>query len=698
MLGVAPRSSPAGRSGTSGRVVVAVAVAAVLLLIGARIVVVSQPTARPAPSGARRLVLVGVAGRSQLSPADRTLVERHRAVAQVGAVLVQTRSVGTCAASDWATLGAGRPADVGSFCSIQVQQGQVQHWASILGAAAAHDRDARLGTLSSTRLGCILAVGPGAVLAAAGPDGSVGDFQTVADYLSRGARSPCALTLVDVGDQPDRVVQPLVADLVARPDTEVIVAGIGQPSDRLDADLHVLYRISRGPAGWLTSASTRQRGAVTLTDLTATLIDFGRPSAESAAGLTDGSPLRVVPAPVTADAAAARLRGLRARSGAMVRAADRDVAVVFGVLVLACAAGLLLRRKEIVRAVWSVAVVAPATLSLVGLTWWYGSSTPGLALALALLILSVGLTLLAWAIARRVRVPLAVAGALLTVTVLSVDAVTGGLMQRGSLLNPRPFDGGRWYGFGNVTSAVYAAAALVLVGYLSASRRRPRQSAVSAALLALVILVCGGWPAFGADFGGLLALGPPMGWLLLTTRATARGRPRRREVLAVLLGSAGAAGVAVVVAWLDWSKGPGARSYLGKFVQRVLDADAGGLLLRKATAVLNSLTTSTGLVVLAVGAVVWLIVLIRVQNVAASWWHPRVSRVVLATAILGTLLNDSGVAVFAAVTASYAVTVASLWIDSLEGTDRPLSSGDERDPAALVQAGSRSSSVRSPRS
>jgi hypothetical protein len=60
----------------------------------------------------------------------------------------------------------------------------------------------------------------------------------------------------------------------------------------------------------------------------------------------------------------------------------------------------------------------------------------------------------------------AIAGASLGVVTLTTDAMLGGFLQRGSMLNLRPLDGGRWYGFANITFAAYAVAVLVVVGYL----------------------------------------------------------------------------------------------------------------------------------------------------------------------------------------------------------------------------------------
>ena len=86
------------------------------------------------------------------------------------------------------------------------------------------------------------------------------------------------------------------------------------------------------------------------------------------------------------------------------------------------------------------------------------------------------------------------------------------------MLNSRPVNGGRWYGFGNVTFAVYAAATLVLVGYLAHRLRTTghrRAALVSVVVIGFGVVLCEGWPSMGADFGGVIALTPPLLWLLL---------------------------------------------------------------------------------------------------------------------------------------------------------------------------------------
>ena len=73
------------------------------------------------------------------------------------------------------------------------------------------------------------------------------------------------------------------------------------------------------------------------------------------------------------------------------------------------------------------------------------------------------------------------------------------------MLNSKPTNGGRWYGFGNVTFAIYAGATLVLIGYLAqrldAASRKPAANN-KIAILGLGVVACYGWPSMGADDRG----------------------------------------------------------------------------------------------------------------------------------------------------------------------------------------------------
>lgn len=609
-----------------------------------------------------RVVLVGVTGRYALTAADRAVLSRFNARAQVGAVSIRTRYRGDCAASGWATLGAGRATSVAGWCHPRVRQLHVLDWTTTVMTAAARNPDVHPGTLAASVPGCIAAVGTGAALAAARPDGSLAQFRTVASFLSGGSHSSCPLTLVDAGVRSDEVL----SQLAKRSDATVILTGVGPAAGADDPGLQAIYRLGATPPGWLSSASTRRLGVVTLADLTRTLIDAERPPGAPAISPLDGAPLRVVPASLSAADEKLFLDSLAATSPA-VRWGDVSVGIGEGILLIFVAVAATTRKLAGVRFALAASVTVPAAMTLTGAVPWQWAKWPTLALCLLVATWAVVLTWLALSLTQTFGIPVAIAGAGLVVVVFSVDAAAGGLMQRGSLLNPQPLDGARWYGIGNVTFAAYASSALVVVGYVVQRYRRsghPRVGLAVAALVGLGILLCEGWPSMGADFGGVLALTPPMLWLLL-----ARGRHRTSWRTLLLVGMAGVVAVAGI-SWLDWLRGPDARSHLGNFVQRLIEGGSGALLLRKGAAAAGSVTNPWGLTLLLVGVVLWVVIFNRVLR------HPvdgfvtvrDVAVAVLATSILGSVVNDSGVSVWATATGSFFLTTVALRL--LQGAER----------------------------
>ena len=243
----------------------------VAVFVGLRLVQAVQARPEPTIVTTASVVVIGVTGRFQLTATDRAVLDAHRPDVQVAAVSVRPRYIGDCAAAGWATLGAGRRTAVSGLCDPQVKQQRVSDWPQRLAAAAANHGDARLGTLAGSVPVCVAAVGPGAALAAARPDGTLAHYETVQRFLTEGLITPCPITVVDAGADAD----PITDTLLDRPDTTIIVTGIGPAGQSSNPGLQALYVVPVTAAGWLTSASTRRDGVVNLTDLTRSLIDFG---------------------------------------------------------------------------------------------------------------------------------------------------------------------------------------------------------------------------------------------------------------------------------------------------------------------------------------------------------------------------------------------------------------------------------------
>jgi hypothetical protein len=364
---------------------------------------------------------------------------------------------------------------------------------------------------------------------------------------------------------------------------------------------------------------------------------------------------------VTAAAAQDHLEAVGALSSAAVHA-DTALGVSGAVLLVILIASVTARRFAVARPILAWGTILPAAMLLTGAVPWNATRWPILVLLMTLAGWSIALTVVVFAGAKRLNVPFAVAGAAVTVTVFTVDTALGGVMEPGSMLNSRPVNGGRWYGFGNVTFAVYAAATLVLVGYLAHRLRATghrRAALISVAVIGFGVVLCEGWPSMGADFGGVLALTPPLLWLLLRLADIPITWPK-------LLGAAGSALVLVAaISWLDWLRGPTARTHLGSFFQRVLDGDALNIIIRKAVAAAGSMLNPLGMGAVLVGVIVWVFLFRRLLPVLRTEFTTlhTVAVAALGVAILGTALNDGGITIWYTVTPAFTVTVSALWVD-----------------------------------
>lgn len=647
----------------------------VLLVLALQVLVAAQPEPQPLSRAGSPIVVVGVEGLVAFPTRDLELPWTSGRPVSAAAISEPASVEDECALSVWATLGAGRTTSLGPTCTLPVAHHRIGSWPQLQAASAEARPDARLGTLGSAVPGCVEAVGPDAAVAAARSDGTVDAYTTLDEFVGREARTSCGLTLVDAGTAP----RSALVSVLRRRDATVVILGIrreasGQAVEALDW-------IGSTPPGWLTSPSTRRTGVVTLPDLTRTLVAAASRGSGSSLPL-DGALLEVRPAQLSSTSLRRETRALQAQPHALTVAAS----VLGGLLGAGVALFVVSRRRGdhgLSATLLAAALVLPAALALAAVVPW--QRAPGAAALLVGVVLAwtAVLTLLVSKGAQVFAVPTAVLAAGATTLVLSADAASGGVLERSSLLDLRPLDGGRWYGFGNTTFAVYATAVVVLVGWLAARA----SSWAAGAVLAALALVCEASPTMGADLGGVIALAPPLLWLLV--------RSRGRSVSALRLVALGAAALALAAsaAVLDWLRGPQRRTHLGAFVQHVVDGSAGAVVARKAGAVLSSLLGPSGFVALGLIVVCWWRVLRRLGSALPAF--PRLRLVVAAaaaTSVLGTALNDSGAVVGAVLSCLLAVTVASLAEerhprpDGARRAARDASTGDRRviPPAAQV--------------
>lgn len=607
-----------------------------------------------------RVVVVGVTGRPELTPTDRAVLGSHLNDAQAGTISIRPRYVGDCAAAGWTTLGAGRRAAVNGLCTPEVQGGKVTDWPAREAAAAARRGDAKLGTLASSISGCVAAVGPGAALAAARPDGSIAKYQSQQEFVASGMQPTCPITIVDAGPLSDQII----TQLANRKDITLIVTGVGPNPGSDDPSLQVTYRLGTTLPGWLTSASTRRDGIVTLTDLTRTLTEFGSPGSSVA---VDGSPFAVYSTELSVDEINAKINSVAALSDA-APIGYLTLGLMAAALVVIMVISVLRGQFRLPKLILIPFGITPAAMMLTGALPWQYSSSPGLFVSVLVTAWLVILTALALLIGRIAQLPNIIAATALNVAAFTIDAALGAVMQPGSLLNSRPIFGLRWYGFGNVTFAAYATAGLLLAGsiahrLLAADRRGAAVAAVGA--IGFGIVICEGWPSMGSDFGGVIALTPAVLWLMLALSGIKITWPK-------LLAIGGAAVLAVaLISVLDWRRGPDRRTHLGNFVQRIIDGDALDVISRKAVASAETITSILGIGSILIGVVLWIVIFrYVVPRISSDFTTARSTLIAaLVVAILGTLLNDGGISVWLTATAEVTVVMGWFLCDWAERND-----------------------------
>lgn len=513
----------------------------------------------------------------------------------VGAMLTRDLSGHSCTSDSWLTLSAGTRTSVSAGVPETLPGAPVRTCPGIPSSASAgpHSRyfpqwprwreitlsrtpKADIGRLASTAASvhqCVSAVGGGASLAAADRRGVVAHF---VPGVAQADFATCPITLVSLTTPDDSVLRQVVEKVPAN--ATLIVASLADDTTRE----HLRSVVITGPGvphGRLTSLNTRQIGLIGTVDLTALILHrFGSaapvlPEARVPSVEPSGSPY----GPVTL----ARDIGQELAVQHSVLRTFFSRSLVIGAVVLAL--GVFLWRLQVWRARRAgrstasqpllragVGITAgalaslPAATFLIGLAPWYRTNHPGIALTAGVLLIAVAISVLAWAGPWRRR-PMGPLLVILTVTGYTVldDAMHGSRLQLTSMMGLQPLYGGRYYGMGNVGYAMLATSALLIAALLADSLIRAGRrdlAIVTVVLVAVPAILVDGFPAWGADAGGPVAMIPAFAYLAL--KAAGLRTTWRRVVLI------GGATVLVVggLAVLDYLRPPQYRTHLGDFV------------------------------------------------------------------------------------------------------------------------------------
>ncbi|MGN6751839.1 MAG: hypothetical protein ACTHJJ_04730 [Intrasporangium sp.] len=666
----------------------------------ARPTVPVPPTQAPQPG--QSLVVVGVGGVSwdDVSVSDTPILWGLLRDGSAASVSVKALHLTTCPTDGWATLGAGEAAGVASSADrpdcgplpevtgTAATGWQVAGFDAIARSSADGPYDAHLGLLgdSFARAGtCVQAVGPGAALAAATSNGRVASYSPFSVTTLTSDLAQCPVSLVDVGallqTDPDHVrqverlnsLERRISQVVdAAPNgADIVVVGL---SDR-DRQERLRVLAASGPhypPGLLASASTRLTGIAQLSDVSATILARGGATPVQEIG---GRALSVIPSPNNSESTAASkltvLTDLDTKADA-----KQAIEVPFLLLwlvtafVLFVALGIAWRRAR----PWSVvttrlrvarwaAVVGlvsaamPAATFLANLVpWWRVSGETWVLVAVfTALVLAMAVILAAIAVqgpwGSSALGPVATLSAI-TAAVIGVDLITGSHLQIGSIFGLQPLVGGRFYGMGNVAFALYGAGVLVLCAALAHGLRRrgaPRLAIAVVAVISIVALAVDVLPAWGADFGGPLALVPALGILLLSVSGL------RTSIRSLVLVGFAAVLVVGVVSFVDWLRPPAERAHPGRFVQSLIDGGAWPIISRKFFANIELGLAMPVLFALVTLALIPFILIAFRPGLLGTGTFGRLCeeapllRVgligVVVMAVIGFLTNDSGIAI-----------------------------------------------------
>jgi hypothetical protein len=376
--------------------------------------------------------------------------------------------------------------------------------------------------------------------------------------------------------------------------------------------------------GALASPSTHHAGLATLPDVSATFLEaVGVPIPPTFSGR-----VVTVARPVSRQALVDRDR----RTWAVDHSRMRLVWLFVLMHVVGAATVILHRRTRAV--VCAILLAIPAASFLMMLVpWWRGGWWGGIVVGggLAALIALVGILVMR----RDALVGICLLAALIC-SVVAVDAVFGSPLEVDAPFGNSPVVAGRFFGVGNIGSG-FLVASLVVVATLLFERWDGRAIALVAIAFALAVLT-GSAPQFGADVGGALFAIPAYGILLLGAR------PRRITTRDVVLVAASALLAVVVFAVIDLARHSGSQTHLAKSLgsRELLDE-----MTRKAGSALGTIIAPMALII-----VVATVALVLVKfSPGASRALRFGSLAVLAAAALGSLLNDSGLNVGAAVIA-----------------------------------------------
>lgn len=468
----------------------------------------------------------------------------------------------------------------------------------------------------------------------------------------------------------DQVIGQLAAALDPGRDLLLVVSPHSPRADRGQAHLGVA--VARGPGfpsgTWLSSASTRQRGIVTLPDVAPTIL--AHLGIERPPGMIGRSWI-ALRAPGPADERiedAVRLNDESVFTD-RTKAGISTGFVIVQILVYLAAIFLMWRREKSGRSgvgpfgrsvqFGGLAIVAFPLAS------YLANPLDGQRLGVPLFIgAMIAIDAVLVAVASLIaREPL---GRLLfisasTVAVIVIDLFLDAGLQLNATFGNEPIVAGRFAGLGNLAFSILGTCS-VMTGALIIHRWPGRRPVfIGVALLFAITVYVDGAPGLGADVGGVIALVPSLGITLLLLSGR---RPNPKILLAAAAGTVAALALFLL---LDMSRSPEERTHLARLFEDIKDRGTGAFIetvqrkIRTNLRVFRS-TIWTYLVPPALAVMAWLLLRPtgRWHRLAVGYPKLRAGLIGgLILAVVGYAVNDSGI-VIPAMVLSYLAPMSML--------------------------------------
>lgn len=438
------------------------------------------------------------------------------------------------------------------------------------------------------------------------------------------------------------LVERLVAEVDLGSTLVVLIAPTGPGGAEARGQLRpVIFSGPGVPRGVLLSDSTRRPGIVTMPDVTASI---GWAIGSSGERLGSGRALSVLDEN--------DVQGLIDRNEA-AKLNDRLRTPIAGLFLASIAAVLLFRRRG-----KSVRWLAGAAISIPLASYTAKLLPPGSSIAIAFVaVLAVAVAISSASIFVRSRWQPASLILAATACFYILDLAFGSHSQLDSPLGYTSVAAGRYYGLGNLGFAVFAPSALIAASTL-AGPGTPRRK-VAASIAALVALLATGLPGLGDDIGGTIALTVSVAaFLSVVWKGEVLGR---RQLPLVLL-----SGVLLMIAlgMLDLIRPASQRTHLGDlFAQALSDPMQVWLIIRRKALLLVKVGFTNLWAASILPASALMVLSGRAGPATRRTLVSKAARAsVLPAVVLGSALNDSGLAI-----GGVMLAILALWETAASG-------------------------------